>query len=458
MGKTIQKFISAIYEFYWDNFFVDDNKSTFRSKVRSKFNPQVAKPQVSTKGKKIIKPTFVSTFSSPILAKLQKEVNEILKYFKKNDKSTIKKSYAQAFSSKQVTTAFISSITIDVLKLKETFPNLPNKKIDMVQKVINGSSKKSKPKINMTTKGPFQKQVIMLINSELSKKFIKDSNMHVININHALKNICSNTIADFICADDKGVVIMTNNISSNADLQEIKKYVKNSLLFNTDSISLPRLSQSKSYFKIVGISYNVNNSNIRISSNDVKHILKGSHIFNDIVLASKPRIIKVSPKSDIVIIWIDIWDTQSGTNAKKIINRHFNIGSIIATVRGANMNPGVSQCKNCWKWSYMAEVCHIQGSKCAKCNGPHLTEYYQLFAWCCKTNNKINPPRLETKKSEPCPHLFKCLNCKGTHLADSNECPFWKHHFNKEQYTKEHTKLWETRRNSIHSNVNSNEI
>jgi len=299
-----------------------------------------------------------------------------LKYFKKNDKSTIKKSYAQAFSSKQVTTAFISSITIDVLKLKETFPNLPNKKIDMVQKVINGSSKKSKPKINMTTKGPFQKQVIMLINSELSKKFIKDSNMYVININHALKNICSNTIADFICADDKGVVIMTNNISSNADLQEIKKYVKNSLLFNTDSISLPRLSQSKSYFKIVGIPYNVNNSNICISSNDVKHILKGSHIFNDIVLASKPHIIKVSPKSDIVIIWIDIWDTQSGTNAKKIINRHFNIGSIIATVRGANMNPGVSQCKNCWKWSYMAEVCHIQGSKYAKCNGPHLTEYY----------------------------------------------------------------------------------
>ena len=115
------------------------------------------------------------------------------------------------------------------------------------------------------------------MNSELSKKLIKDSNMHVININCALKNIHSNTIADFIHADDKGVVITTNNVLSNADLQEIEKYVKNSLLSNVDSIFSSRLSQSKSYLKIVSIPYNVDNSNIHISSDDIKHILKGSH-------------------------------------------------------------------------------------------------------------------------------------------------------------------------------------
>jgi len=132
MGKAMWKFISTIYKFHWDNFFVNNNKSTFKSKVRLKFNPQVAKPQISTKGKEIIKHTFISTLPPPIPAKSQKEVNEISKYFKKNDKSTMKKSYAQASSSKQVTTASTSSIMMDVLKLKETFPNLPNKKIDMI--------------------------------------------------------------------------------------------------------------------------------------------------------------------------------------------------------------------------------------------------------------------------------------------------------------------------------------
>ena len=84
------------------------------------------------------------------------------------------------------------------LKIKETFPNLLNKKIDLVQKVINSSNIKPKPKINMTTKGLSHKQVIILMNNKLAKKFIKDSSMYVMNINCALKNIWSNIIADFI--------------------------------------------------------------------------------------------------------------------------------------------------------------------------------------------------------------------------------------------------------------------
>ena len=247
----------------------------------------------------------------------------------------------------------MSSIMMDILKLKDIFPSLPNKKIDLVQKVINSSSRKSKPKINMTTKSPSQKQVIIPMNNNLSKRFIKDLLTHVINLNHVLKNIWSNTIANFIYADDKGVIITTNNVLSNADLQEIEKYIKNPLSSNADSISLSRLLQSKSYLKIVGILYYVDNLNSCISSDNIKCIFKNNHIFNNIVLTSKPHIIKVSHKSNMAIIWINIWNTQNGTNAKKIINRCFNVGSIVTTIKGANMNPGVPQCKNCWKWGHM---------------------------------------------------------------------------------------------------------
>ena len=37
-------------------------------------------------------------------------------------------------------------------------------------------------------------------------------------------------------------------------------------------------------------------------------------------------------KSDIAIIWIDIWDAQSSSKAKSLINRCFNIGNLIATI------------------------------------------------------------------------------------------------------------------------------
>jgi len=191
-----------------------------------------------------------------------------------------------------------------------------------------------------------------------------------------------------------------------------------------DQISSLRLPQLKSYLKIVGIPYLMDQSNTQMLSDNVEKILKNNHIFNDIVFVSKPRIIKVSPKLDMSIIWIDIWDKQNSSKAKKIINRRFNVGSSIATVCRANMNSSILQCKNCWKWGHTAGVCRIQGAKCVKYNGPHQTIYHHHFAWCCKANDKINSPRLEMQKRELCPHSFKCLNCKGDHQADSPECPF----------------------------------
>jgi len=46
----------------------------------------------------------------------------------------------------------------------------------------------------MTTKGPLRKQVIIPMNNDIAKKFIKDSSSHIININQALKAIKSSTI------------------------------------------------------------------------------------------------------------------------------------------------------------------------------------------------------------------------------------------------------------------------
>ena len=110
------------------------------------------------------------------------------------------------------------------------------------------------------------------------------------------------------------------------------------------------------------------------------------------------------------------------------------------------MNPGISQCKNCWKWGYSAGICRIQGTKCIKCNGLHQTIHYREFTWCCKTNDKINSHRPKTKKGKPCSYSFRCSNCKGNHQADSMNCPFWKHHFNKEWHSKEYAKVYENQK------------
>ena len=183
MGKSIWEFISSVYNLHWDALFVDKNNITLRNKVKSKFASQVKVPQTLNKGKDIPKPTFVSFIPPLILAKSPKEVKEISKFFNKIKKPTMKKLYVQVLTPKPYSSDKSSNIAMNTLKIKKTFPNLPNKKIDFIQKVINGSNDKAKPRLNIMTKGPPQKQVIIPMSCDLDKRFIKDSSLHVININ-----------------------------------------------------------------------------------------------------------------------------------------------------------------------------------------------------------------------------------------------------------------------------------
>ena len=273
----------------------------------------------------------------------------------------------------------------------------------------------------------------MNINS--TNSFIKDLNFHIININRTLKNIKLNVMADFIYVDNKGIIIITNNIVSSLDLQIIEKYVKSLVCINTEYVEFLRLPQSKLYLKIIGVLYLAENTNFHITFDDIKQILKSNHIFNNVVLTSKPKIIKVSTKSDMSIIQIDIQDSQSSSKAKYLINRKFNIGSFIATIQGANMNPGILQYKNCQKQNHSSSICRIQRAKYIKYNGPYQTIHYCEFTQCCKANNKTNPSKLEMKKSKLYLYTFKCLNCKEKHQADLTDYPFQKYHFNKEWHS-----------------------
>ena len=155
-----------------------------------------------------------------------------------------------------------------------------------------------------------------------------------------------------------------------------------------------------------------------------------------------------------LIIQIDIWDVQSGSKAKCLINRCFNVGRYIATICGANVNLSILQCKNCWQQRHATMSCHSQGSKCVKCNSSHKSENHQQFEQYCKANKKINFPHIEIKKDNPCPHSFKCLNCHGDYQVDSNICLFWKHRFHCKQHVKKYAEICENKLNSICSVVN----
>jgi len=156
-------------------------------------------------------------------------------------------------------------------------------------------------------------------------------------------------MADFIWKDHRELIITTKKVAANFDFNTIENYID---IVDFEDIISPRLPQSKSYLKILGISYYIENINILITSDIMEKVIQTTYIFNDTILAFCPHIIKTSSKSDMDIIWINIWNFQSSSKAKNLIGRYFNIGSNIAMIWNMNINSEVSQCKNCWRWGH----------------------------------------------------------------------------------------------------------
>ena len=149
-----------------------------------------------------------------------------MKFFKKNPDNKGNKLYAQVSSTNANTTR-------ETLKIKEVFSNLQNKKIKNIQKIISGESK-LKPRLNMTTKRPSRKQMIILMSLDNTNKFMN-------NLSSYITNIKLDVMADFICIDNRKVIITTNKIAGALNLQTIEKYVKNTYDIETEQVETSRL-------------------------------------------------------------------------------------------------------------------------------------------------------------------------------------------------------------------------
>jgi len=304
-------FLSSVYEAKWDALYTDHKSNTLRKKISLKFTQRTIPP--NNGNKKDIPKSVPVTINKvpplpPLLAKSKKEINTISKYFKKPtvDNSAhgtnvnSGKSYAQASKT--------SASTSKVLKIKETFPFLNALKIDQVNNIVNGSTN-PKPRIRMTTKDPSRKQVIIPMGGDNVISFMKNSSLYVANLNRTLRNSKSEVLVDYIQSENSGITVITNKVALQSNLSIIDNYIKSSNDINSLQVEEPCLPKSKSYLKIIGIPFFPHaNSQEKLSSNDIETTLKQNHIFDNISLVSKPRVIKVSPKSDMAIIWIDIWD------------------------------------------------------------------------------------------------------------------------------------------------------
>ena len=65
------------------------------------------------------------------------------------------------------------------------------------------------------------------------------ANVHIANINRLFKNIKYNVSANFICSDNKGVIITTNKMAAALDMNIINKYIKELDNINSNIVMYP---------------------------------------------------------------------------------------------------------------------------------------------------------------------------------------------------------------------------
>jgi len=167
-------------------------------------------------------------------------------------------------------------------------------------KVKNSGKGQKKPKINITTKEPSRKQIIIPMAKLNAELIINSANQQITNINKSLKEFKSDITADFIHIINNGVIITTDKPANTSNLKIIEKYIKNVKEIKSDVIESPYLPKSKLYLKIIRLPYIVEYGPITLDI--IKGIFKKIYIFNDIILASKPHVIKVLPKSNIAVV------------------------------------------------------------------------------------------------------------------------------------------------------------
>jgi len=180
------------------------------------------------------------------------------------------------------------------------FPSLSANEVGKILKVKNSNEDKKKPKFNMTTRGLSRKEVIIPMAKPNTELIVNSAHIHIANINVCLKNSNSDIIADFIHISNNGIIITTNHPANALELSRIETFLKKIENINLDQIESPRLLKLKPFMKIIGLPYN---SELGVVTSDfIEGVLKEMHLFKDVTSASKPHVIKASPKSDMAVV------------------------------------------------------------------------------------------------------------------------------------------------------------
>ncbi|KIL57102.1 hypothetical protein M378DRAFT_16492 [Amanita muscaria Koide BX008] len=152
-------------------------------------------------------------------------------------------------------------------------------------------------------------------------------------------------------------------------------------------------------------------------------MLKQNNKWANIDLAFGPEVIKRhnedTPLKDRIssTIKIGFKDDNASSVAKKLLTTTIAFGNSLRRCRPWVVSNAARQCHLCLRWGHSAHNCRSISACCAICASRHPTDVHHV------SHSKYSEATL-------------CINCKGDHVATSQECPWFKARYNRAELAK----------------------
>ena len=155
----------------------------------NKIPNKVTSPNKSVKDKQ----ANISRIPLSISPKPSKNILAKSKFYKKNQILTLNFQL-----NKYLYTQASKSNVKDIVKIKNIFPKLSANKVSEIHKVINNSSQKDKPRLNITTKDLLRKNIIISMRLINASRVMSKATIYISNINKLFKRVKSEISVNFI--------------------------------------------------------------------------------------------------------------------------------------------------------------------------------------------------------------------------------------------------------------------
>ena len=141
-----------------------------------------------------------------------------------------------------------------LVQLKEMFPNLPQAIIISMHQASLGGANASQESsscsgvsqtLKMMTQGPARHQVLVPLDSATAELIVANATSAVLS--------CNKSLVEFVYKTWNGMSISTNSVVSAAELEVIKQWLKKTAGLGESTEVEPRLPQSKSFLKVLGV-------------------------------------------------------------------------------------------------------------------------------------------------------------------------------------------------------------